>query len=76
MFNMDHIKHVKFVHFAICNRKHNPPKNYKIYYQNSFLLFLWGAKVQMKMGFMVLEIWLFGLGTFWDSFGNFFKEFV
>ena len=62
-----------FVHFTIYNTKHNPPKVYKIYIvKNSIFLLLWICKLQMKMSFMVLEIWLLAL----ESFGNFSDEFV
>ena len=30
--------------------------------ENSMFLLLWGLKMQMKISFMVLEIWSFGFG--------------
>ena len=53
-----------FVHFTIYNTKHNPPKSIKYIVQSSVFLLLWGVKMQIKMNFMVLEIWLFGFGKF------------
>ena len=41
--------------------------------ENILFLFLWGCKMQMKMNFMVLEIWMFGFGKVLDIF---LKEFV
>ena len=36
--------------------------------KNSFVLFLWGFKIQMKMSFMVKEIWLYGFGKIFELF--------
>ena len=63
-----------FVHFAICNTEHNPPKIYKIYFQKEkngkkhFSIFV-GSQIQLKMSFMVLEIWLLPL----EKLARFFR---
>ena len=55
-----------FIDFRIYNTKHNPPKIIKYVVENSVFLFLW-------MSFMVLEIWLFGVGKVLEIC---FKDFV
>ena len=41
--------------------------------ENSICLLFWGFKMQMKIGFMVLKLWLFGFGKILE---NFLEEFV
>ena len=43
-------------------------KNHKTCLGNSVFLFLRGFTIQMKISFMVLEIWLFGLGKVLEIF--------
>jgi len=38
----------------------------------SVFIFLWGFKMQMKMSFVDLEIWLFGFGNALEKFWKYF----
>ena len=58
---------------TIYNTKHDSPKIMRCVVENSVFLFLCGFKVQIKMGFTVLEIWLF---CFENVLEFFLKEFV
>ena len=59
-----------FVHFTIYNSKHNPPKNYKIYYGKLRFYIIMGFQNVDENEFHGsgnLVLWL------WKSFRNIFK---